>query len=59
MKKVIITGGSRGIGRACVTDFSELGYRVAFMYAKSDAAAEELASLLAGKQGAFAKMAIV
>ena len=43
MKKLLITGGSRGIGRACVEYFSSLGYRVAFIYAKSDAAAEALA----------------
>lgn len=43
MKKLLITGGSRGIGRACVEYFTSLGYRVAFIYAKSDDAAEELA----------------
>lgn len=44
MKKLLITGGSRGIGRACVEYFSSLGYRVAFIYAKSEDAAEELAA---------------
>ncbi|MBO5682368.1 MAG: 3-oxoacyl-ACP reductase FabG [Clostridia bacterium] len=43
MKKVLITGGSRGIGRACVEYFSGLGYRVAFIYSKSDEAASTLA----------------
>ena len=43
MKKLLITGGSRGIGRACVEYFSSIGYRVAFIYAKSDEAAEALA----------------
>ena len=42
MKKLLVTGGSRGIGRACVEYFSSLGYRVAFIYAKSDAEAEAL-----------------
>ena len=42
MKKVLITGGSRGIGRACVEYFSENGYKTAFIYASNDAAANEL-----------------
>lgn len=43
MKKVIITGGSRGIGRACVELFSENGCAVAFIYHTNDDAAEECA----------------
>lgn len=39
MKKVLITGGSRGIGRACVKLFCEAGYSVAFVYAQNRAAA--------------------
>lgn len=43
MKKVLITGGSRGIGAACVRKFAESGdYRVYFNYAKNDAAAKQL-----------------
>lgn len=42
MKKVLITGGSRGIGRACVEYFSKLGYAVAFIYRSNDSAAEEV-----------------
>ena len=41
MKKVIITGGSRGIGRACVELFAENGYAVAFIYCSNDDAADE------------------
>ena len=41
--KVLITGGSRGIGAACVRHFSEQGDRVVFFYRSSDAAAEALA----------------
>jgi 3-oxoacyl-[acyl-carrier protein] reductase len=41
MKKVIITGGSRGIGRACVELFSENGCAVAFIYCSNDDAADE------------------
>ncbi|MBQ8689245.1 MAG: 3-oxoacyl-ACP reductase FabG [Clostridia bacterium] len=42
MKTVLITGGSRGIGRAMVELFSKKGYRVAFTYKCSGKAAEEL-----------------
>ena len=41
MKKVIVTGGSRGIGRACVELFSENGCAVAFIYCSNDDAADE------------------
>ncbi len=50
MKKVLITGGSRGIGRACVEYFSGLGYAVAFIYRNNDSAAQEVAR----KSGTFA-----
>lgn len=42
MKKVLITGGSRGIGRACVEYFSKCGYEVAFIYRADDTAAKAL-----------------
>ena len=42
MKRVLITGGSRGIGRACVEYFSNIGYKVAFIYANNEAAAKEV-----------------
>ncbi len=47
--KVLITGGSRGIGRACVHAFSQRGDRVAFVYR----ACEDAALSLAEKTGAF------
>ena len=40
MKNVLITGGSRGIGRAMVEAFSDAGYRVYFLYQKNDEAAK-------------------
>ncbi len=41
--KVLITGGSRGIGRACVQYFSSLGHEVAFIYKQSHDSAREIA----------------
>ena len=42
---VLITGGSRGIGRACVELFCEQGHRVAFLYRSDKVAAEQLCAL--------------
>lgn len=50
MKTVLVTGGSRGIGRAVVELFSERGYKVAFTYKKSESEAKSLAE----STGAFA-----
>ena len=44
MKNVLITGGSRGIGRAMVELFSKNGYNVAFTYKNSEEEACELAN---------------
>jgi 3-oxoacyl-[acyl-carrier protein] reductase len=41
---VLVTGGSRGIGAAIVKLFSDRGNKVAFVYNKSDDAAESIAS---------------
>lgn len=43
-KKILITGGSRGIGATAVRRFSALGAEVAFLYKSSDAAAQALSS---------------
>ncbi|MBR5144856.1 MAG: 3-oxoacyl-ACP reductase FabG [Clostridia bacterium] len=43
MKTVLITGGSRGIGRAMVELFSKEGYLVAFTYKNSENEAKSLA----------------
>lgn len=43
MKTVLITGGSRGIGAEMVKMFSDNGYKVAFTYKSSDAAAYAVA----------------
>ena len=42
MKTVLITGGSRGIGRAIVQKFAEAGYNVVLNYSKSEEAAYKL-----------------
>ncbi len=42
MKKVLITGGSRGIGRECVKKFSAIGYKVYFIYKSDDIKAREV-----------------
>ena len=42
MKNVLITGGSRGIGKACVYEFSNNGYRVFLNYNKSIDEAEKI-----------------
>lgn len=43
MKNVLISGGSRGIGAACVEAFARAGYSVAFIYNKSESEADTLA----------------
>jgi len=45
MKTILITGGSRGIGRAMVKLFSERGCSVAFTYNSSESSAAELSSM--------------
>lgn len=52
---VLITGGSRGIGAACVELFAKNGYNVAFIYQNSD----EKAAKIAQATGALAVKADV
>jgi NAD(P)-dependent dehydrogenase (short-subunit alcohol dehydrogenase family) len=47
-KKVLITGGSRGIGRACAIAFAERGARVAVNYRSNASAAESTLGELPG-----------
>ncbi|WP_276132876.1 3-oxoacyl-ACP reductase FabG [Polluticoccus soli] len=46
MKYALVTGGSRGIGRACCLKLAELGYNILINYKGNRAAAEETASLI-------------
>ena len=43
-KKILISGGSRGIGKALCERFCESGCKVAFIYKQNDEAANEVAS---------------
>ena len=45
MKRVLVSGGSRGIGRACVEAFCRAGCLVAFLYHSHTDAANELTAL--------------
>ena len=47
--RVLITGGSRGIGRACVERFSADGHEVAFVFKSDVAAADELVQKFGAK----------
>ena len=52
MKTVLITGASRGIGRAAALEFSKNGWQVAVNYNKSETAAKELCDEITAFGGA-------
>ena len=47
----LVTGGSRGIGRAIAVELSRAGYRVIITYKANDAAAEETLALIRSNGG--------
>lgn len=47
----LVTGGSRGIGRAIALELSEAGYRVIITYRSNDLSAEETLELIRAKGG--------
>ncbi|SRR6266852_7088026 len=53
---VLVTGGSRGIGRACAVAFAKAGATVIVGYAHSEAAAQETVSALGGAAGGGAAL---
>ena len=50
-KVVVITGGSRGIGRATALAAAARGFRVVVGYASNEAAAKEVVALIERKNG--------
>jgi 3-oxoacyl-[acyl-carrier protein] reductase len=53
-KVVLVTGGSRGIGRAIVEEFSDAGYAVAFTFASNAEKARELVDCLRSRGASVA-----
>src|SRR2546422_3133873 len=57
MKTAIVTGGSRGIGRAIALELSAAGHRVVVSYRQDDARAEETVGEIRAKGGEAAAIA--
>ena len=53
-KTAVVTGGSRGIGRAIVQRLADEGASVAFSFVANQAAADEVVAAAAGAAGVFA-----
>lgn len=52
----IVTGGSRGIGRAIAVELSEAGYKVIITYKSNDQAADEALEIIRSKGGSVEKV---
>lgn len=57
-KKIVVTGGSRGIGAAIVKLLADEGAQVAFTYSSREEAAQQVAHSLAGEGHFYIKMDI-
>lgn len=57
-KKILVTGGSRGIGRATVLDLARSGAHVAFTYSSNQAAAAEVLATVARMESAGRVLAV-
>lgn len=57
-KKIVVTGGSRGIGAAIVKLLAEEGAQVAFTYSSREEAAQQVAHSLVGEGHFYIKMDI-
>lgn len=57
-KRIVVTGGSRGIGAAIVKLLSEEGAQVAFTYSSREEAAQQVAHSLTGEGHFYIKMDI-
>ena len=51
MKVAIVTGASRGIGRACAIKLAEKGYTVVINYASNEAKAKEVLDIIKANGG--------
>jgi 3-oxoacyl-[acyl-carrier protein] reductase len=52
----LVTGGSRGIGRAIAVELSEAGYKVIITYKSNDLAADETVEIIRSKGGSGEKV---
>ena len=48
MKTALVTGGSRGIGRAICLKLAQMGYHVLINYVSNEAAAQETLAAIGG-----------
>ena len=52
MKKIVISGGSSGIGKSLVEIFADAGWKVHFTFHSNETAAREIEGRFAGKVAA-------